>query len=118
MQELTLTTPSLLFSAVSLILVGIYEPVHFVCKPRTHIERETPTNTRPERHRPDIQSKETVIPDTFHADIRVAQPALLCDLNVLHLYLMANHSRLDIRDGIGTSGGFFMRMYLGNKYFR
>ena len=58
------------------------------------------------------------MPDTLHADIRSAKPTLLRGLDVLHLYLMANHSRLDIWNRIASIGSFAMRMYLGNKYFR
>lgn len=31
MEELTLTTPALLFSAVSLIFTGLYQPFFIVC---------------------------------------------------------------------------------------
>ena len=117
MQELTLTTIIAVFGSIT-YPIGLYKPVHFVCKPRTHIERKASTDTRPEKRRPDSQPQETVIPDTLHANIRATQPTLLCSFDVLHLYLMANHSRLDIRDRITPVGSFAMRMYLGNKHFR
>ena len=49
--------------------------------------------------------------------MRVAQPALLRGLDVLHLYFVANHSRLYIRSRTTPAGSIVMRMYLGNKHF-
>lgn len=118
MQELTLTTPSLLFSAVSLILLAYTNRfISYASLVRTLKEKHQQTHD-PKKRRPDSQPQETVIPDTLHANIRATQPTLLCSFDVLHLYLMANHSRLDIRDRITPVGSFAMRMYLGNKHFR
>ena len=86
MQELTLTTPSLLFSAVITYPIGLYKPVHFVCKPRTHIERKASTDTRPEKRRPDSQPQETVIPDTLHANIRLLS-LLFCVVSMFFIYI-------------------------------
>ena len=115
MQELTLTTPSLLFSAVSLILLAYTNRfISYASLVRTLKEKHQQT------HDPqDIaQIANLRKPDTLHADIRSAKPTLLRGLDVLHLYLMANHSRLDIWNRIASIGSFAMRMYLGNKYFR
>ena len=109
MQELTLTTPSLLFSAVSLILLAYTN---------RFISYASLVRTLKEKHQQTHDPKNVAQIATLHANIRATQPTLLCSFDVLHLYLMANHSRLDIRDRITPVGSFAMRMYLGNKHFR
>ena len=89
MQELTLTTPSLLFSAVSLILLAYTN---------RFISYASLVRTLKEKHQQTHDPKD------------IAQ--------IANLYLMANHSRLDIWNRIASIGSFAMRMYLGNKYFR
>lgn len=115
---LDLTTPSLLFSAISLILLAYTNRFLSYASVGPHIERKTPADTRSERYCTDCKPPQTALPDPFDADTRDTQSAPLRNFHVLYLYFMANHCRLDIRCRTAATGRFPMRMYLGNKHFR
>ena len=118
MQELTLTTPSLLFSAVSLILLAYTNRfISYASLVRTLKEKHQQTHDPKDIAQIANLRKRLYLTRSMQ-DIRSAKPTLLRGLDVLHLYLMANHSRLDIWNRIASIGSFAMRMYLGNKYFR
>ena len=107
MQELTLTTPSLLFSAVSLILLAYTN---------RFISYASLVRTLKEKHQQTHDPKD--IAQIANLRKRLYLTRSMQILGLLHLYLMANHSRLDIWNRIASIGSFAMRMYLGNKYFR
>ena len=113
MQELTLTTPSLLFSAVSLILLAYTNRfISYASLVRTLKEKHQQT------HDPKNVAQIANLRKRLYLTRSMQILGLLSLLFCLHLYLMANHSRLDIRDRITPVGSFAMRMYLGNKHFR
>ena len=118
MQELTLTTPSLLFSAVSLILLAYTNRfISYASLVRTLKEKHQQTHDPKDIAQIANLRKRLYLTRSMQI-FRSAKPTLLRGLDVLHLYLMANHSRLDIWNRIASIGSFAMRMYLGNKYFR
>ena len=113
---LDLTTPSLLFSAISLILLAYTNRfLSYASVVRTLKEKHQQTH---ERYCTDCKPPQTALPDPFDADTRDTQSAPLRNFHVLYLYFMANHCRLDIRCRTAATGRFPMRMYLGNKHFR
>ncbi len=118
MQELTLTTPSLLFSAVSLILLAYTNRfISYASLVRTLKEKHQQTHDPKDIAQIANLRKRLYL--TRSMQILGLLSLLFCVVsNVLHLYIMANHSRLDIWNRITSIGGFAMRMYLGNKYFR
>ncbi len=111
---LDLTTPSLLFSAISLILLAYtnrflsYASVVRALK-EEHQQTHDPKDSEP---------AEKALSDPFHANIRNTQLAALRDRNVLHLCIVAGFRRMDIRHSLIAISGVVMCMYLGNKYFR
>jgi uncharacterized membrane protein YeiB len=116
MQELTLTTPSLLFSAVSLILLAYTNRfISYASLVRTLKEKHQQTHDPKDIAQIANLRKRLYLTRSMQI---LGLPTLLRGLDVLHLYLMANHSRLDIWNRIASIGSFAMRMYLGNKYFR
>ena len=110
---LDLTTPSLLFSAISLILLAYtnrflsYASVVRALKEKHH-----------QGYRPDSEPAEKALSDPFHANIRNTQFAALRDRYVLHLCIVAGFRRMDIWHSLIAISGVVMCMYLGNKYFR
>ena len=103
---LDLTTPSLLFSAISLILLA------YTNRFLSYASVVRALN------RPDSEPAEKALSDPFHANIRNTQFAALRDRYVLHLCIVAGFRRMDIWHSLIAISGVVMCMYLGNKYFR
>lgn len=117
MQELTLTTPSLLFSAVSLILLAYTNRfISYASLVRTLKEKHQQT------HDPKDIAQIANLRKRLYLTRSMQILGLLsllfawsrCSSSISH----GNHSRLDIWNRIASIGSFAMRMYLGNKYFR
>ena len=108
---LDLTTPSLLFSAISLILLAYTNRfLSYASVVRALKEKQG--------YRPDSEPAEKALSDPFHANIRNTQFAALRDRYVLHLCIVAGFRRMDIWHSLIAISGVVMCMYLGNKYFR
>ena len=101
---LDLTTPSLLFSAISLILLAYTN---------RFLSYASVVRALKEKHQQTHDPK-----DPFHANIRNTQFAALRDRYVLHLCIVADFRRMDIWHSLIAISGVVMCMYLGNKYFR
>ena len=93
---LDLTTPSLLFSAISFDIVGLYESLPFIRQRSACLERKASANPWPQGYRPDSEPAEKALSDPFHANIRNTQFAALRDRYVLHLCIVAGFRRMDI----------------------
>ena len=114
---LDLTTPSLLFSAISLILLAYTNRFLSYASASACLERKASANHDP-RISPDSEPAEKALSDPFHANIRNTQFAALRDRYVLHLCIVADFRRMDIWHSLIAISGVVMCMYLGNKYFR
>ena len=107
---LDLTTPSLLFSAISLILLAYTN---------RFLSYASVVRALKEKHQQTHDPKDIAqISDPFHANIRNTQFAALRDRYVLHLCIVADFRRMDIWHSLIAISGVVMCMYLGNKYFR
>ena len=93
---LDLTTPSLLFSAISLILLAYTNRFLSYASVVRCLERKASANPWPQGYRPDSEPAEKALSDPFHANIRNTQFAALRDRYVLHLCIVADFRRMDI----------------------
>ena len=99
---LDLTTPSLLFSAISLILLAYTN---------RFLSYASVVRALKEKHQQTHDPKDI-------AQIANTQFAALRDRYVLHLCIVADFRRMDIWHSLIAISGVVMCMYLGNKYFR
>ena len=98
---LDLTTPSLLFSAISLILLAYTN---------RFLSYASVVRALKEKHQQTHDPKDIAqIANQF---------AALRDRYVLHLCIVAGFRRMDIWHSLIAISGVVMCMYLGNKYFR
>ena len=107
MQELTLTTPSLLFSAVSLILLAYTN---------RFISYASLVRTLKEKHQQTHDPKNVAQIANLRKRLYLTRSMQILGLLSL-LFCVANHSRLYIRSRTTPAGSIVMRMYLGNKHF-
>ena len=115
---LDLTTPSLLFSAISLILLAYTNRfLSYASVVRALKEKHQQTHD-PKDIAQIANLLHAVLSDPFHANIRNTQFAALRDRYVLHLCIVADFRRMDIWHSLIAISGVVMCMYLGNKYFR
>ena len=113
---LDLTTPSLLFSAISLILLAYTNRfLSYASVVRALKEKHQQTHDPNYFHK---EQRPRYTPNPFHANIRNTQFAALRDRYVLHLCIVADFRRMDIWHSLIAISGVVMCMYLGNKYFR
>lgn len=118
MQELTLTTPSLLFSAVSLILLAYTNRfISYASLVRTLKEKHQQTHDPKDIAQIANLRKRLYL--TRSMQILGLLSLLFCVVSMFFIYISWQIiSRLDIWNRIASIGSLAMRMYLGNKYFR
>ena len=98
-MEIDLTTPALLFSAISLIMLA-YTNRFLSC---TCFERATSEESFIGDGRTDCQSAATALPDAGYAGNRHSKPAAVCGQHVLYLYPASSGIGLYLRPGIGAA---------------
>ena len=114
---LDLTTPSLLFSAISLILLA-YTNRFLSYASVVRALKEKHQQTHDPKDIAQIANLRKRLYLTRSMQILGILSLLLCVIYVLHLCIVADFRRMDIWHSLIAISGVVMCMYLGNKYFR
>ena len=104
MEELTLTTPSILFSAISLIMLAYTQPLSRLCLGHPQSEKGAREQPLADHAAANGQPAAQAAHDPLDADLRRQQPVAVRSMHATDIHRLAENGRLYVRRGAGSAG--------------